>query len=146
MPAAQIKVTQTDTGAIRTVVSGPDGAYVIPTLPVGRYSLEVTKEGFTTYVQTGIVLQVNSNPTIPIVLAVGAVTETIQVEANAAQVETHSTGIGQVIDQNRVLELPLNGRQVSQLITLSGAANDFVPTSAGQSLISNKNYPTATAN
>src|SRR5438876_9645911 len=60
-------------------------------------------------------------------------------------VETHTTSVGQVIDQARLLELPLNGRQVSQLITLSGAATDFVPTSAGQSLVSNKNYPTVSA-
>jgi hypothetical protein len=60
-------------------------------------------------------------------------------------VETHSNGVGQVIDQDRVLELPLNGRQVTQLVTLSGAAAEFVPTSAGQSLISNKNYPGSTA-
>src|SRR6266571_4983180 len=145
LPGVDIKVTHAETGYSRSAVTDETGAYILPNLPIGPYRLEASLPGFSTYVQTGIVLQVNSNPTIPIVLAVGAVTETIQVEANAAQVETHSTGIGQVIDQNRVLELPLNGRQVSQLITLSGAANDFVPTSAGQSLISNKNYPTATA-
>jgi hypothetical protein len=145
LPGVDIKVTHGETGYSRSVVTDEAGAYILPNLPIGPYRLEASLPGFNTYVQTGIVLQVNSNPTIPIVLTVGAVTETIQVEANAAQVETHSTGIGQVIDQNRVLELPLNGRQVSQLITLSGAANDFVPTSAGQSLISNKNYPTATA-
>ena len=60
-------------------------------------------------------------------------------------VETRSTGVGQVIDTERVLELPLNGRQVSQLVVASGGANEFVPVNAGQSLISNKNYPTATA-
>ena len=145
LPGVDIKVTHAETGYSRSAVTDETGAYILPNLPIGPYRLEASLPGFSTYAQTGIVLQVNSNPTIPIVLAVGAVTETIQVEANAAQVETHSTGIGQVIDQNRVLELPLNGRQVSQLITLSGAANDFVPTSAGQSLISNKNYPTATA-
>src|SRR5207249_5068119 len=145
LPGVDIKVTHAETGYSRSAVTDETGTYILPNLPIGPYRLEASLPGFSTYAQTGIVLQVNSNPTIPIVLAVGAVTETIQVEANAAQVETHSTGIGQVIDQNRVLELPLNGRQVSQLITLSGAANDFVPTSAGQSLISNKNYPTATA-
>ena len=67
------------------------------------------------------------------------------VEANAAMVETRNTGVGQIIDQDRVVELPLNGRQVSQLVTLSGGATEFVPTSAGQSLTSNKNYPTASA-
>ena len=118
VPGAEVKVTQTDTGAIRAVVSGPDGAYVIPSLPVGPYSLEVTKEGFTRYVQTGIVLQVATNPAIPVTLKVGAVSERIQVEANAAMVETQSTGVGQVIDSQRVLDLPLVGRQVTDLVVL----------------------------
>ena len=96
-------------------------------------------------VQNGIVLQVSANSTIPISLKVGQVSEQIEVQASAALVETRSNGVGQVIDNERVLELPLNGRQVSQLVTLSGAANDFVPTNAGQSLLSNKNYPTAAA-
>src|ERR1700680_3791582 len=122
VPGAEVKVTQTDTGAIRAVVSGPDGAYVIPSLPVGPYSLEVTKEGFTRYVQTGIWLQVATNPAIPVTLKVGAVSERIQVEANAAMVETQSTGVGQVIDSQRVLDLPLVGRQVTDLVVLSGAA------------------------
>src|SRR5438067_5928026 len=78
-------------------------------------------------------------------MKVGEVSQAVEISANAGQVETHTTGVGQVIDQERVLELPLNGRQVSQLVTLSGAAADFVPTSAGQSLISNKNYPSAAA-
>src|SRR5580658_5559747 len=60
VPGAEVKLTQTDTGAVRTTTSGPDGTYVLPSLPVGPYSLEVTKSGFATYVQTGIVLQVAS--------------------------------------------------------------------------------------
>src|SRR5437762_5658972 len=63
IPGAAIKATQTATGAVRTTTSGSDGSYVLANLPIGPYLLEVTKEGFTKYVQTGIVLEVDSNPT-----------------------------------------------------------------------------------
>ena len=122
VPGAEIKATQVDTGAIRTVTSGADGSYTLPSLPVGAYSLQVTKPGFATYSQTGIVLQVASNPTVPITLKVGALTEQVQVEANASMVETQSTGVGQVIDSQRVVDLPLVGRQATDLVVLSGAA------------------------
>src|SRR4030095_13413788 len=75
LPGVEIKVTQTETGYARTVVTDETGRYTIPNLPVGPYRLEAALPGFRTYVQTGIVLQVNSNPTIPVVLAVGQVTE-----------------------------------------------------------------------
>lgn len=119
--SAQIKLTQTATGAVRTAVSGPDGSYVLPDLSVGSYTLEVTKEGFSKYVQTGIVLQVGSNPTINLTLQVGAVTQEVTVEAQGAMVETQSEGVGQVTPPQDVQELPLNGRQVTDLLTLSGA-------------------------
>src|ERR1700674_4471268 len=108
VPGAQVMVTQTATGASRNTVSGPDGAYLLPSLPIGPYRLEVRKEGFTVYVQSGIVLQVDTNPTIDISLKVGSVSEQVQVEAAASMVETHSTGVGEVVDMQRVLELPLN--------------------------------------
>jgi hypothetical protein len=122
VPRADIKATQTDTGLVRTAVSAANGAYVLPSLPVGPWSIEVTKEGFAKYVQTGIVLQVATNPAIDVVLKVGTVSEQVQVEANAAMVETQSTGVGQVIENQRILELPLNGRQATDLIQLAGAA------------------------
>jgi hypothetical protein len=145
VPGAEVTATQTGTGMSRTVITSNDGTYVIPNLPVGPYKLQVTLQGFATYVQEGIVLQVNTNPTINPVLKVGSITDQVLVEANASMVETRITGVGQVIDQERVVELPLNGRQVSQLVTLSGGSQEFVPTSAGQSLVSNKNYPTVAA-
>ena len=116
VPAAEVKVTQTGTGASRSVISAADGGYLFPQLPIGPYELEVTKMGFTKYVQTGIVLQVNSNPTIDATLKVGAITERVEVQAAAGMVETQSTGIGQVIDQQRVVDLPLNGRNVTDLL------------------------------
>lgn len=122
VPAAEVKATQTDTGLVRTVMSATDGGYVLANLPVGPYQLEVSKEGFTKYLQSGIILQVGSNPTVDVTMKVGAVTEQVQVEANAALVETRNSGVGSVIDNQRVLELPLNGRQVTELIFLSGMA------------------------
>src|ERR1700677_1582386 len=64
VPAAEVKVTQTATGVTRTVTSGAQGDYTLANLPIGPYQLEVTKEGFSKYVQTGIVLNVDSNPTV----------------------------------------------------------------------------------
>ena len=119
---AMVKATQTDTGISRTVTSEPDGAYVISNLPLGPYQLEVNKEGFSTVVQMGITLQVGSDPAVPIALKVGAVSERVSVEANATQVETSSVGVGSVIENQRVLDLPLNGRNPTDLIALSGAA------------------------
>src|SRR5580692_5196891 len=122
VPGAEVTVTQTDTGVTRSAQSGATGTYSLPSLPIGPYRIEVKKEGFSTYVQSGIVLQVDTAPTIDPVLRIGAVSEQVQVEAAAAMVETHSTGVGQVVNQQQVVDLPLNGRQVGQLITLAGGA------------------------
>jgi len=138
VPGAQVTATQTGTGAARTATTGADGQYVLPNLPIGPYQLEISKEGFNKYVQTGIILQVDTNPTVDAVLKVGSVAEQVNVEANAALVETQSTGVGTVIDQQRVVDLPLNGREATQLIYLSGMAT----TGNGTNLNTIRNYPT----
>ena len=84
---ASVKLTQTATGAVRTSTSAADGGYALPDLSVGSYDLEVTKEGFNKYVQKGIVLQVGVSPTINVSLTVGAVTQEVTVQAEAATVE-----------------------------------------------------------
>src|SRR5437867_5118766 len=136
LPGVEVSLTQTDTGLKRSAVTDETGSYTLTNLPVGPYRFEATLLGFRTYVQTGIVLQVNSNPVINASLEVGQVAEQVEVQADAALVETRSTGIGQVIDNVRVLELPLNGRQAIELIVLSGAAV------AGGAQATNRNYPT----
>ncbi len=122
IPGAEVKATQTGTGAVRTVTTGADGNYVLSNLPLGPYRLDVTKAGFSAYAQTGIELQVAVNPTIDVSLKVGNASESVQVEANATQVETQATGVGQVLENQRILELPLNGRNPADLISLSGPA------------------------
>ena len=122
LPGVEITATQTDTGVTRSTISSETGFYVLPNLAVGPYKLEASLAGFRSFVQSGIVLQVNSNPAINVALQVGQVSETIEVQANATMVETRSTGIGQVTENARILELPLVGRQAYDLVTLSGAA------------------------
>ena len=96
--------------------------YVMPNLPTGPYRLEASLQGFRTYAQTGIVLQVGGTPTINVALALGSLEETVTVEAAAPLVDVQSAGISEVVENERILELPLQGRQVTDLIVLAGAA------------------------
>src|SRR5438093_5439360 len=105
LPGVEITATQTETGVARSAISNETGSYALPNLAVGPYKLEVSLPGFRTFVQSGIVLQVNSSPAINAVLNVGQVAETVEVKANASMVETRSTGIGSVIENARILEL-----------------------------------------
>ena len=122
LPGVTVTATQTDTGFSRTVVTDGEGAWVMPNMPTGPYRLEVSLQGFRTYVQTGIVLQVGQTPTLNAVLAVGNLEETVSVEAAAPIVDVRSAGISDVVENERIVELPLQGRQVTDLIVLAGAA------------------------
>jgi hypothetical protein len=122
LPGVEVTATHTGTGISRGTVTNETGYYILANLATGPYRLEASLPGFRTFAQTGIVLQVNSNPVINPVLEVGQVTEQVEVQANVSQVETRSTAVGQVIENERILELPLNGREVTDLIVLSGAA------------------------
>jgi len=122
VPGATVTLTETDRGNVHTVLSNTDGHYMLPNLPVGPYRLEVRAKGFKDYVQTGIVLQVAQNVTQNVALQVGALTETVSVHAAANMVETKDTSISQVISQRPIVDLPLNGRNPADLLTISGLA------------------------
>lgn len=124
LPGVTVTVSQTDTGLTRTTVSDETGTYLLTNLPTGPYRLEVSLSGFRTYVQTGIVLQVGATPTINATLAVGNLEETVSVEAAAPLVDVRSAGISEVVENERIVELPLQGRQVTSLLVLAGAAVD----------------------
>jgi hypothetical protein len=151
IPGAAVTLTNVDTGAVRTDESNGAGEYSFNSLAPGSYKLEVAKAGFRNYQQVGIVLQVNSNPKIVVQLPVGVSTETLEVRSDAAMVETQSVGVGQVIGQAQIVDLPLNGRNPTQLITLSGAAVSGAQlsssgTSTAPGGVSNTlDYPTAAA-
>jgi len=122
LPGVDVTVTQTDTNFTRSTVSDAEGNYLFSNLPTGPYRLQATLSGFRTFQRTGIVLQVNANPTIPIEMAIGELAETVSVEAATPLVETRSPAVGQVIENERIEELPLNGRNATDLIALAGAA------------------------
>jgi hypothetical protein len=120
MVNVQVTMIQADTKAPRTTVTDVQGHFAIPNLPPGPYILDVKAPGFKDYRQTGIVLQVGQTIAINVAMTVGAVTETIEVAANASMVETKDAGVAQVMDTEHVVDLPLNGRNLTQLLTLVG--------------------------
>ncbi|MGO9591379.1 MAG: TonB-dependent receptor domain-containing protein [Candidatus Acidiferrales bacterium] len=124
VPGAEVTLTQTATGAVRTATSRTDGGYTLPELPIGPYQLTVTKQGFSKYVQNGIVLQVGANPTIDVTLQVGSMTQEVTVQAAAQMVEIQNTGVGQVTAPQEVQDLPLNGRQITDLLSLAPATGE----------------------
>jgi len=136
--AAQVSATQTETGLVRNTVTSSEGTFSLPNLPVGPYKLRISSPGFKDYIQTGITLQVSQNPKIDVRLDVGAVSTVQEVHSDAVMMTTQDTSVSQVIDRQRIVDLPLDGRQATDLIMLSGGAvNTAIP---GNDLLSSKNY------
>src|SRR5215510_1227598 len=125
LPGVTVVAIQTDTGFRREGVTDETGSYALLNLPIGPYRLEASLAGFRSYAQTGIVLQVNSNPVIRVTLQLGELSETLTVEGQAPLVETRNPAIGEVITNEQVEALPLEGRNPAALIVLAGGAVDL---------------------
>jgi hypothetical protein len=143
LPGVEVQVTQTATGATRFVVTGDRGEYVLGNLPIGPYKLEARLQGFSTYERTGITLTVGANPVINVTMKIGTLQETVTVAANATMVDTRETGVGTTVTEEQMVGLPLNGRQPSQLVMLSGPAVDNG--ASGALIGSQRQYPSAVA-
>lgn len=122
LPGVTVTVTQTDTGFTRSDVTSDNGSYVLTNLPVGPYRIEAMLQGFRTYVQTGIVMQVGAALVINPVLGVGTLAESVTVEGAAPLVDVQSSGISEVVQNKEILALPLNGRNAVELVAIAGAA------------------------
>ena len=122
IPDATVRMTETDRGTVHSSNTSPEGRYNFTNLPVGPYRLEVQAKGFKDFVQRGIVLEVAQNITMNVSLTVGALTETVEVTGGASMVETKDSSISQVIEQQRIVDLPLNGRDPGALLVASGIA------------------------
>lgn len=118
IPDARVTAANTGNGLTRTTTTGPDGQFVLPFLPIGTYTLKVERTGFKNFVREGIELSVNQIAAIEAQLTVGQASETVTVEANANILATDTAQISGVVDSHRLVELPLNGRNVLQLTQL----------------------------
>jgi hypothetical protein len=119
IPGATVTLTNTRTGQVRTLVSGADGGFIFPALQPGEYQLDAELNGFTKKSLTGLILVVNQRLEVPVHLEVGQVSDTVSVVADSVLVNTSDPTVGQVIEEKRVVDLPLNGRDFVQLATLS---------------------------
>lgn len=119
VPSAKVVLTHVQTGRTWDLATAEDGVFLAPSLPVGTYTLSVEAGGFRKYTQTGILLQVNEAVRNDVVLTVGAVAEEITVTAAAELVNTSNATIQTTVDNMRMKELPLNGRNIFNLIFLT---------------------------
>lgn len=124
VPGAEVGVQNTETGFNQISVTDASGAYLFPRLPIGNYKLTAEKEGFAKYVQSGIQLAVSQAATQKVTLNVGPLAQQIAVSADASLVTTQSATISQVVSQRQIVDLPLDGRQVQQLVFLSAGVTD----------------------
>ena len=115
---AKVTLTNEDTGVTHTVLTNNTGLYSFPLLPVGNYDIKVEMQGFKAETVRGIRLETAGQPRQDIVLQVGSVAETVEVSAAAVTLQTENSTTGGVIENKRIIELPLNGRNVTQLAVL----------------------------
>lgn len=119
LPGVQITITSVERGFSRTVLTNDSGDYRISFLTVGEYAVSAELPGFKKGTRTGIVVRTNEQSRVDFTLQVGEITEEITVEAREELLKTTTSDLGEVIDNQRVVELPLNGRQFVQLALLS---------------------------
>src|SRR5690242_7943179 len=121
---AKVTAAEAGTGFSRSVITSNEGFYAIPSLRPAHYNLSVQAEGFRNFSQTGIQLQADQSATINVKLDLGATTETVSIVAEAAQVDTTTSTLRQVMDGEKMMEVPMNGRNAAQLtLGIAGAIN-----------------------
>src|SRR5215467_5022867 len=134
LPGVQVTATNTLTGVSTSTTSHDDGGYEFLQLPVGTYSVSATKSGFKTYKSTPFPLDVNQVYNLPVNMQIGAASETVEVKAEAVQVETTSIQQQTVIGSQQIVDLPLIGRNFTQLEQLAPgvmSSSDRFGTGAG---------------
>jgi hypothetical protein len=132
VPGATITAKDTLTGVNTTVTAASNGVYVIPLLPTGNYSLTVEHPGFQSQTRAGIILQAEQVATVDISLTIGAVTQRVEVSANAQMVETATNSLEQVVGERSIVELPLLGRNPAGLVFLNAGTVNVLATAAGR--------------
>ena len=143
VPAATVTATLVDQQVRRSVTTGEDGFYSFSALPPGRYSIAAEKTGFQRSEQTDIVLTLNQNLRLDIALQVGQAAQTVSVTAETPLVDTRSGTLAGLVDDRRVVDLPINGRNV---IGLANILPGIVSVNAPQQLSDARSGPTLNVN
>jgi len=141
--SATVTATQTQTGSASIAKTGGDGAYVFPALLPSNYSISVAAKGFESYTRTGIVLEADQSVTVNVKLVVGSSAVTVSVIGDAPQVDTTTGTLSQVVDEARVVDLPLNGRNAASLITLVAGVTSATNEGNGTDQGKGKTFPSA---
>lgn len=127
---AKVTATNAATNLTHETITDTQGIYRLPSLVPGQYKLQAELQGFKISVISGIILQVAQQARVDVILEVGEITQTIDVVGTAPVIDTESPTIGSVVDQKKVVELPLNGRNFMELTTLSQGINEGTSTTA----------------
>jgi hypothetical protein len=141
VPGGKVVVKNASTGLTQTAISDASGIYQFQTLPPGEYSVTAEANGFAVLVQRGVVLTVGQSATLNLALKTGTVAETVTVEGDAEQLNTTTAEISQVMEEDEVRDLPLNGRDPSSLVNLAaGVTNELI--SQASTLPTSNSFPT----
>ncbi len=138
VPGATVTALQVGTNQQFTATTSQDGTYAIAALPTGTYEVTSTATGFTTYKQTNVILEVGQRRGLDIQLTVGAVTDTVTVVGSAANVQTEDSSLGETFEQQRIENLPLNGRHVLDLVKLIPGVQPRTPNEDGFAEVDNQ--------
>jgi len=132
VPNADVTVTNTGTGAVFKARTASEGFYTAPSLAVGTYTVSAGRTGFRRSVRTGIVLELDQRARVDFQLEVGAITQSVEVSAETTRVDTASATVGKVVENRRITDLPLNGRNTFALVMLTPAVKSNAgPTNSG---------------
>ncbi len=129
IPGAAVTLENVDTQTEQKTVTSDSGSYALLNIQPGAYKVRVSKDGFTTLEKTGIVLQVNQTATLNFALTVGSTATTVDVTAEVSTIDSSTAELGTVVSERSVKDLPLNGRNFTQLLTLTPGIS---PVSVGQ--------------
>lgn len=139
LAGARVTATNQATGFTRSAASNTSGNYTLALLPVGTYEITVESNGFQRYLRRDLSLSVNEEVRLNVTLAVGEITETVQVDAEASPINLESGSVGQVVSRRKIEDLPLNGRNFLQLASLQAGVtpnvsviSEFTPGHPGQ--------------
>src|ERR1051325_9096361 len=133
IPQGRIRITEVSTSQVFSSTIGEAGTFTVTNLKPGQYTVTVEVEGFKAVVRSGVQLATGERVRLDIVLQPGQLSESVMISEDASPLRTESGSLGQVVNNRKIVDLPLNGRNFLSLISLSAGVAQPPPTTAGPS-------------